>query len=214
MMGDQFGDGSPDEQPVHEVCLSDFSISKYEVTQEQWQQVMGHNPAENQENPQYPIDVVSWYDIEQFITKLNETTDGSYRLPTEAEWEFACRSGGKDVRYGTAEDISDKEHVINSDSQEIERAILPVGSFPPNQLGLYDMSGNVSEWVQDWYELEYYKSSPVHDPLVQTTRIMTRKVRRGGHWDDNSWIQRCTFRNWRNPNHRLIGLGFRLVSDH
>jgi sulfatase modifying factor 1 len=214
MMGDQFGGGSPDEQPVHEVCLSEFSISKYEITQEQWQVVMGNNPAENQENLHYPIDVVSWYEAERFIKKLNEMAGGRYRLPTEAEWEFACRSGGKKVKYGTADDTSDRRHVINSDTEEDERSIRPVGSFPPNELGLYDMSGNVSEWVQDWYELEYYKRSPVNDPQVQTTRMMNRKVRRGGHWDDNSWIQRCTFRNWRKPNYRLIGLGFRLVRDH
>lgn len=214
MMGDQFGGGSPDEQPVHKVCLSEFSISKYEITQEQWQVVMGNNPAENQEDQNYPIDVVSWYDTERFIKKLNEMTGGRYRLPTEAEWEFACRSGGKKVKYGTADDTSDRQHVINSDTEEDERSIRPVGSFPPNELGLYDMSGNVSEWVQDWYELEYYKRSPVNDPQVQTTRMMTRKVRRSGHWEDNRWIQRCTFRNWRTPNYRLIGLGFRLARDH
>ena len=90
-MGDQFGDGLPDELPVHPVCLSDFYISKYEVTQEQWQYVMGNNPSKNQENPRYPVDAVSWHDAEMFVKRLNSKTNGKFRLPTEAEWEYACR---------------------------------------------------------------------------------------------------------------------------
>lgn len=212
-MGDQFGDGVSDEVPVHLVCLSDFYISKYEVTQEQWQHIMGNNPSKNQRDARYPVDVVNWHEVEEFIEKLNSRTNGNFRLPTEAEWEFACRAGGKKVKYGTADGTSADHLLISSDNDVNGMGLMPVGSFPPNELGLYDMSGNVSEWVQDWYDRDYYTKSPIHDPIVLNTRMKTLRVRRGGHWGDNVWIHRCTFRNWRKPSFRLIGLGFRLAKD-
>ena len=159
-MGDQFGDGLPDELPVHPVCLSDFYISKYEVTQEQWQYVMGNNPSKNQENPRYPVDVVSWHDAETFVKRLNLKTNGKFRLPTEAEWEYACRAGGKKVKYGTADGTSSEYLLSHSDNDIESHSVKAVGSFPPNELGLYDMSGNVSEWVLDWYDREFYKKGP------------------------------------------------------
>lgn len=212
-MGDQFGDGFSDEVPVHRVCLSEFYLSKYEVTRAQWQQIMGENPSKTQPDDRYPIDVVSWHEVDRFLEKLNAQTRGGYRLPTEAEWEFACRAGGMKRKYGT-QDGSDADHLmIHSDSDEKNKTMMPVGSFPPNPLGLYDMSGNVSEWVMDWYERKYYAKSPVNNPIVLHTRMENLKVRRGGHWADDAWVQRCTFRNWRKPGYRLIGLGFRLARD-
>jgi len=174
---------------------------------------MGNKPSKNQKEKRYPIDVVSWYDVEKFIEILNLRTNSGFRLPTEAEWEFACRAGGKKIKYGTADGTKGKHLVINSDNKESGRGIMPVGSFPPNSLGLYDMSGNVSEWVKDWYDRDYYSKAPVNDPVLLNTRMETLRVRRGGHWEDSSWIQRCTFRNWRKPGFRLIGLGFRLAID-
>jgi len=212
-MGDQFGVGVSDETPVHRVCISDFYISKYEVTQEQWQQIMGNNPSQNKNEKRYPIDVVSWYDVEKFIEILNVRTNSRFRLPTEAEWEFACRAGGQKIKYGTADGTNNRHLLINSDNEESGKGIMPVGSFPPNAIGLYDMSGNVSEWVKDWYDRDFYSKSPVNDPVLLNTRMETLRVRRGGHWADSSWIQRCTFRNWRKPGFRLIGLGFRLAKD-
>ncbi len=212
-MGDRSGDGVYDERPVHEVCLSDFYISKYEVTQEQWQYIMGNNPSENQTDPHYPIDIVSWWDVEAFIKKLNAQTNQNYRLPTEAEWEFACRAGVKGAKYGTKDGSLSEKMVIHSGDKTNGKGIMPVGSFPPNQLGLYDMSGNVSEWVMDWYDRKYYAKSPVKNPVALTTRLETLKVRRGGHWADQASMLRCSFRNFRSPGFRLIGLGFRLAKD-
>ena len=212
-MGDVFGDGGEHERPVHEVCLSDYYISKYEVTQEQWQHVMGNNPSLNQANPDYPVDVVSWWNIETFLQKLNTQTNQNYRLPTEAEWEFACRAGGKEIKYGTKDGSLSDKLVIYSGDEKNGKGIMPVGSFPPNQLGLYDMSGNVSEWVMDWYDRKHYGQSPVNNPVVLKTRMETLKVRRGGHWAAQGWILRCSFRNYRRPGLRLIGLGFRLAKD-
>ncbi len=212
-MGDVFGDGVDLEHPVHEVCLSDYFISKYEVTQELWQQVMGVNPSQYQENSRYPVDIVNFWQIEEFLEKLNSITGKQYRLPTEAEWEFACRAGGRKVKYGTKNGIL-KEDLANYSPESAEESkIMEVGSFPPNALGIYDMSGNVSEWVMDWYDRSHYKQSPVNNPVVLETRMPTLKVRRGGFWGDKGWILRCSFRNYRRPAHRLIGLGFRLARD-
>ena len=212
-MGDQFGDGLPDELPVHKVCVSDFYLSKYEVTQEQWLQVMGDNPSQNQSNPRYPVDVVSWHEVESFIDKLNSITHGTFRLPTEAEWEYACRAGGKNVKYGTADGTSSAHLLIYSDSDADNQGIMPVGSFPANALGLHDMSGNVSEWVLDWYDRKFYAKAPINDPRLSEAPTKRSRVRRGGHWGDKEWVMRCTFRNLRKPNYRLVGLGFRLAKD-
>lgn len=212
-MGDQFGDGLPDELPVHKVCLSDFYISKYEVTQEQWLHVMGTNPSQDQKNPRYPVDVVSWHEVERFIEKLNVTTNGKFRLPTEAEWEYACRAGGKKVKYGTADGTSSANLIIHAGNNLENQGVRPVGSFPANELGLYDMSGNVSEWVLDWYDRKFYANGPINDPKLIEDRTRRSRVRRGGYWGDKEWVMRCTFRNLRKPNYRLVGLGFRLAKD-
>ncbi len=212
-MGDVFGDGGEDERPVHEVCLPDYYISKYEVTQQQWQHVMGSNPALNQTNPKFPIDIVSWWNIEEFILKLNAQTNQNYRLPTEAEWEFACRAGGNSLKYGTKDGTLSEDLALYARDEKNGTTLMPVGSFPPNQLGLYDMSGNASEWVMDWYDRKHYAQSPVNDPVVLKTRMETLKVRRGGNWAAQDWILRCTCRNFRRPALRLMGLGFRLAKD-
>lgn len=213
-MGDQFGDGLPDELPVHLVCLSDYYLSKYEVTQKQYLEVMGHNPSQNQGSLRYPVDVVSWHDIDKFINKLNTETDETYRLPTEAEWEYACRSGGKKVKYGTADGTSADLVLIHSGTSAVSEGVKPVGSLPPNELGLYDMSGNVSEWVLDWYDRNFYSKSPVNDPVLAEDKTKRKRVRKGGYWGDNEWVQRCSFRNFRKPNYHLVGLGFRLAKEH
>ncbi|MDJ0783556.1 MAG: formylglycine-generating enzyme family protein [Desulfosarcinaceae bacterium] len=212
-MGDQFGDGGTDEVPVHRVCLSDYALAKYEVTQAQWTAIMGSNPSNDQTDANYPVDVVSWYDVETFIERLNAQSDGKYRLPTEAEWEFACRAGGQKRKYGTADGRHADHLVIHAESAAEHKGMRPVGSFAPNALGLYDMTGNASEWVLDWYHQDYYQQSPVNDPKLLATRMETLKVRRGGSWRDRAWVQRCTYRNWRKPGYRLIDLGFRLARD-
>ena len=213
MMGDVFGDGVDLEHPVHEVCLSDYYISKYEVTQKLYNEVMGTNPSSKQGNERYPVDIVNYWHVEEFLEKLNSMTGEKYRLPTEAEWEFACRAGGKKVKYGTKDGtLSPDLANYNFDDSE-HHEMMEVGSFPPNALGIYDMSGNVSEWVMDWYDRDYYRQSPKQDPVVLETRMPTLKVRRSGYWGNQEWIMRCSFRNYRRPAHRLTGLGFRLVKE-
>lgn len=212
-MGDVFGDGVDLEHPVHEVCLSDYYIAKYEVTQELYQQVMGENPSSDQSNGSYPVDIVNYWNVEEFLDKLNSMTGEEYRLPTEAEWEFACRAGGKKVRYGTSDGTLNPNLANYNYDDSMQHGMMAVGSYPPNALGIYDMSGNASEWVMDWYDRNYYSESPKQDPVVLETRMPTLKVRRSGYWGNQEWIMRCSFRNYRRPAHRLTGLGFRLAKD-
>jgi formylglycine-generating enzyme required for sulfatase activity len=134
-------------------------------------------------------------------------------LPTEAEWEYACRGGGKTVKFGTADGTSATHLLIYSDSDADHQGLRPVGSFPANELGVHDMSGNISEWVLDWYDRKYYARSPINDPSLTEDHTKRSRVRRGGHWGDKQWVMRCTFRNLRKPNYRLVGLGFRLAKD-
>jgi len=148
-MGDTFGDGKKDEKPSHKVCVNDFYLGIYEVTQGQWEKVMGNNPSSFKKGNNYPVERVSWEDVQQFIHRLNSQTGRKYRLPTEAEWEYAARSGGKQEKYaGTNQEGELKEYAwftANSDFQT-----HPVGQKRPNGLGIYDMIGNVSEWCADW----------------------------------------------------------------
>jgi sulfatase modifying factor 1 len=179
-MGDTFGDGQADEQPVHTVCVEDFYIGKYEVTQGQWQSIMGNNPSFFKNcGDKCPVEQVSWNDIQGFLTKLNATTGKTYRLPTEAEWEFAARSGGKKEKYaGTSSD--DELGKFAWYSANSGGSIHPVGQKQPNVLGLYDMTGNAWEWCQDWYGEMYYSQSTRKYPAGP--QIGTRRVLRGGAW--------------------------------
>jgi formylglycine-generating enzyme len=176
-MGDPFGDGYPRERDIHEVCVSDFYIGIYEVTQGQWKKVMGSNPSFFSScGDECPVENISWDDAQGFIRKLNQLTGKSYRLPTEAEWEYAARGRGLKVRFGMGTDIisSDIANYDASDKDiymwpyavigEYRQKTLPVGSFKANGLGLYDMSGNVFEWCNDWYDENYYKTSPRENP--------------------------------------------------
>ncbi|HUV08617.1 MAG TPA: SUMF1/EgtB/PvdO family nonheme iron enzyme, partial [Spirochaetia bacterium] len=149
--GDTFGDGRADEKPVRTVCVDDFYIGKYEVTQSQWQSVMGNNPSFFKKcGEKCPVEQVSWNDIQEFITKLNTKTGKKYRLPTEAEWEYAARSGGRKEKYaGTSSDIELGKYAWYSANSG--GSIHPSGQKQPNGLGLYDMTGNAWEWCQDWY---------------------------------------------------------------
>lgn len=210
-MGDTFGDGEADEKPVHEVCVDDFSMGKYEVTQGQWKAIMGNNPSYFKDyGDTCPVEKVSWNDIQDFIQKLNSRTGKRYRLPTEAEWEYAARSGGKNEKYaGTNDNLDDYAWYTSNSGSKTH----PVGQKRPNNLGLYDMSGNVWEWVQDWYDAGYYKNSPKNNP--QGPSSGTSVVLRGGSWYDSPGFVRASYRLIGYPSGRFLsgGFGFRVVSS-
>ena len=204
-MGNSFGGRRPDEQPVHEVCVDDFHIGKYEVTQGQWKELMGNNPSDNKGSDNYPVEKVSWNDVQDFIRKLNEKTGHSYRLPTEAEWEYAARSGGKPEQYSGGADIDAVTWYQSNSGGKTHN----VGTKAPNGLGIHDMSGNVWEWVQDWYESGYYSGSPRDNPKGPSSG--THRIGRGGSWYNDAGFCRSTNRYRYSPEIRDDFLGFRLV---
>jgi formylglycine-generating enzyme required for sulfatase activity len=204
-MGDTFGEGDNDEKPVHEVCVGSFGMSKHELSQGQWQKIMGNNPSKFTKGNNYPVEQVSWFDTLDFIRKFNSQTGKSFRLPTEAEWEYAACSGGKKEKYAGGSDINRLGwHEGNSaDSTH------PVGTKEPNGLGLYDMSGNVWEWCSDWYDKDYYQNSLRNNPRGPSSGSF--HVIRDGCWNCSPWLARCSNRDGFRPSNQLDNLGFRLV---
>ncbi|MCE1225570.1 MAG: SUMF1/EgtB/PvdO family nonheme iron enzyme [Geobacteraceae bacterium] len=205
-MGDSKGNGSSDEKPVHQVCLDAFSIGKYEVTQGQWKKVMGGNPSEFVScGDNCPVEQVSWNDVQQFISRLNSQSSTNYRLPTEAEWEYACRAGGTEEYCGSNDINAVAWCSDNSGSQTHS-----VGQKQANGWGIHDMSGNVWEWVQDWYNKSYYVSSPQSNP--QGPSSGSYRVVRGGSWARSTDYVRASARNPGSPGGRIDFTGFRLVA--
>ena len=221
-MGDTFDDGYENEKLVHEVCLDDFYIGKYEVTQGQWKEIMGGNPSYNKNGSNYPVENVSWNDVQGFIRKLNKKTGKNYRLPTEAEWEYAARSGGKREKYAGFSNENELYKYANfvssnsvigwkNDNQNDEYDnTSPVGNYKPNGLGIYDMAGNVSEMCQDWYGKGYYYKSLRNNP--KGPKSGSHRVIRGGAFTTNPWYCRSSTREKYGPlNFSICFLGFRLV---
>src|SRR3989338_6090740 len=178
-MGDSFGDGYAGERPVHEVCVNDFYIGEAEVTQGEWKVFMAENPSVNKWGDNYPVDSVDWEDVQEFIKKMNVKTGKSYRLPTEAEWEYAARSGGRKDKFAGTNDESELEeygwYYKNSDNET-----HPIKQKKPNAIGLYDMSGNVWEWASDLYDGSYYEISPKDNPKGPDNGMY--HMLRGGSW--------------------------------
>ncbi len=208
-MGDTFGDGMPSEKPVREVCVGSFYIGKYEVTQGQWRKVMGKNPAHFKDcGDNCPVESVSWADVQSFIAELNGMGERKYRLPTEAEWEYAARDGGKAEKWaGTSSEEKLADHA-GYDANSGDRT-HPVGQKKPNARGLFDLSGNVWEWTQDWYGETYYQSGPRDDPRGPDEG--TARVLRGGCWLDRARDCRSTIRFSFAPGNSFKSIGFRLV---
>jgi hypothetical protein len=196
--------GLADEKPVHRVILSkSFQLGKYEITQGQWKAVMGGNPSSFTEDDSLPVEQVSWSDVQQFAAKLNALNDGyQYRLPTEAEWEYACRAGTTGDYAGNLDELA----WYSSNSGNKTHA---VGTKKPNAWGLYDMHGNVVEWIEDWYSDQYYAVSPLTDPPGPSSGL--GRVLRGGGWSDSAANSRSAFRDYSSPGGVNSNRGFRLL---
>jgi len=211
------------------------------VTQGEYRQITGKNHSLFKKGDRYPVDRVNWFNAQVFIERLNSRSSQNYRLPTEAEWEYAAREGGQKVQFGTGSDtIGSDEANFNalseykasySKSGTYRESTVPVGSFPPNSLGVYDMSGNLWEWCQDWYDEDYYKSSPQNNPTGPSSASLSMlrdgswaytrsreqadnwgfRVIRGGSWAYYPWSVRAANRNYMLINYRGYNRGFRLV---
>ncbi|GHU99980.1 hypothetical protein FACS1894159_04910 [Bacteroidia bacterium] len=207
-MRERDGMGDGDELPTHLVSLPDFYIGKYEITQAQWIAVMGSNPS-NISGDDLPVENVSWNDVREFIVQLNKATGRQYRLPTEAEWEYAARGGKKSLgyRYAGSNNVDDVAwHEGNSGGKT-----HPVGTKQPNELDIYDMSGNVWEWCSDWFNNNYYKNSPEMSPTGPVSGAI--RVFRGGSWYYFVSCCRVADRVAYSPDICDCGLGFRVVLD-
>jgi len=205
-MGSNLGNNI--EKPIHPVTLKAFSMGTTEVTQDQWFFFMGENPAFQKGCGSCPVENVSWLDIQEFLRRINAAQSlVVYRLPTEAEWEFAAK-GGKDdpvFRYAGSDNIGDVAWYKDNSGLRTR----PVGSQKPNALGLFDMSGNVWEWVQDWYN--FYKADALTNPTGPITG--SSRLYRGGSFEDIADDCRVSYRYGNPPASRFRNLGFRLAHD-
>lgn len=203
-MGDTFGDGESDEKPVHEVCVDGIYMDMYEVTQKAYREEMGKSPS-HFKGDDNPVENVTWHDAKQYCEKAGK------RLPTEAEWENAARSGGKREKYaGTSSDSELGEYAWYNDNSG--NKTHPVGQKKPNGVGLYDMSGNVWEWVEDWYDSIYYKNSPMNNPKGPDSG--DGRVLRSSSWGYDSMRVRSANRDRYYPDGRNLYLGFRCARTY
>ena len=201
---EQGSDAESDEKPTHSVTLSSYYICKYEVTQALWRVVMDSNPS-NFKGDNLPVECVSWNDCQTFIDRLNNYTGRNFRLPTEAEWEFAARGGNysRHYKYSGSNYISDVAWYGDNSGDRTH----PVGTKQANELGLYDMSGNVWEWCSDWYGS--YSSYSQTDPIGPNNG--SNRMDRGGCWGNFAKRCRPAYRSYGTPGYRDHGRGLRLV---
>src|SRR5262245_23670126 len=202
------------ERPMRKVTLTKrFLIGKYEVTQKQWSEVMSNNPSAFK-GDDLPVESVSWDDTQQFIKKLNAVSAGKFRLPSEAEWEYACKVGSTNL-YGAGKDreevgptnlVDYAWHRSNSDNKT-----HPVGTRKPNAWGLHDLHGNVWEWCHDWYDPHFYKTASERDPVNDQTAV--ERVMRGGSWFLEPHTLRSAYRSGQLPSAKSQYVGFRLARD-
>ena len=207
VMGCDDHEADADERPMHKVRVADFYMGRYEVTQAQWKAVMRNKNLSWFEGDDLPVECISWYDIELFLKRLNAKTGHAYRLPTEAEWEYAARGGkyGKGCKYSGSDKLESVAWcVITSDSMT-----HPVGLLLPNELGLYDMTGNVHEWCADRYDSLSYE----HLATPYFRKGDDRRVFRGGGWLSDRPHCRIANRNHVSAEARNFTLGFRVAED-
>jgi formylglycine-generating enzyme required for sulfatase activity len=193
-----------EEKPVHEVCVDGFWMGKYEVTQGEWKKIMGSNPSNFERGDNYPVEQVSWHDCQDFIDKLNARSSGTFRLPTEAEWEYAARSGGKRQKYAGGDDVDRVAWYGDNSGGHTHK----VGTKAPNGLDIYDMSGNAWEWCKDIYDSEAYSRHTRSNPVL--TSGGSKRVTRGGNWYRVPRNLRVSHRGRNNPGKTIHTLGFRL----
>jgi formylglycine-generating enzyme required for sulfatase activity len=209
-MGDEVGGHNADELPVHTVSITKpFYMGVFEVTQGQWNQVMGVNPSSftgRADSPRRPVEQVSWNDCQSYLTQLSADTGATFRLPTEAEWEYACKAGtSTNYFYGDTENGAYMWYPANSGAQTHE-----VGTCSPNPNGLYDLPGNIHEWCGDWYDANYYSSPPPTDDPVGPPSASERVIR-GGSWLNPVDLCRSSARDWCGPTVRNGHTGLRVV---
>ena len=204
MMGSPASDkGRLNSENQHEVTLTkSYYMGKYEVTQEQWEAVMGNNPSIRFKGAKLPVTDVSWEDCQEFIKKLNAKTGGGYRLPTEAEWEYSCRAGTT-TAYSFGDKITTKD--ANYSGSMIWKSVA-VGSYKPNAFGLYDMHGNVWEWCEDWHGEYPFAVTDPKGPGTGESRVL-----RGGSFNYVVSFARSSYRSAGAPSYRFNNDGFRLA---
>ncbi|MCB0839229.1 MAG: formylglycine-generating enzyme family protein [Bacteroidetes bacterium] len=209
-MGGADSEAEEDEKPVHKVSLDSFYLGKFPVTQALWKLVMGKNPSRFKGEAN-PVENVSWKDTQVFLQKLNQMTGKTYRLPTEAEWEFAARGGIHSEGYLYAG--SDKLKEVGWYEKNSNHQTQPVGQKLGNELGLFDMSGNVYEWCQDWYGANYYQhcagQGVVKNPQGPEKGVL--RVFRGGFCSDVARHCWGSSRGSYRPNYHYSDVGFRLA---
>ena len=235
-MGDTFGVGASDEKPVHKVCVDDYSIGKHEVTVgefrefvndsgyqteaeqgdgcyyytgSKWEQRKDKNwktPGFNQ-GEKNPVACVSWNDANKYIEWKSKKSGGNFRLPTEVEWEYAARSGGREEKYSGGNDLASVGWYTDNSGSKTH----PVGQKQANGLGIYDMTGNVWEWVNDWFDKAYYQKSSENNPEGPSSG--KSHVLRGGSWGSGTLTTRASNRNHSKPSVRYNSFGFRLAAS-
>ncbi len=216
IMGSPDNKGETNEHPQHQVTVPGFFMGKYEITQAQYQAIMGKNPS-NFKGANRPVEQVSWDDAVEFCQKLSEKTKRTYRLPSEAEWEYACRAGTTTPFYFGETITTDlvnyngKYTYASAPKGLYRQETTPVDSFQPNAFGLYDMHGNVWEWCQDYY-YKNYNGTPIDGSACLTSGDITYRLLRGGSWYDNPVLCRSAFRSRVTRALRGLNIGFRVVS--
>mgnify|MGYP001347239307 CR=1 FL=1 len=202
--------GAKSEMPVHSVNVNDFFLSIYEITHNQWFFVMGSNHSSYKGCNECPVSNINWNEVQDFLKKINESTGKKYRLPTEAEWEYAARGGiySKNYEYSGSNNVEE----VAFFEKNSENTIKPVGQKMPNELGIYDMSGNVWEWCSDWYSRTYYSESPLNNPKGPLSGNL--RSLRGGSWYSEPKHMTVFYRSSGDPNNRNPGIGFRIALDN
>lgn len=200
-----------DEVPTHKVTVNSYYIGRFEVSQDLWEAVMGYNPSHFKGNKR-PVECVSWYECETFANRLSELTGYEFRIPTEAEWEFAARGGNNSQHYFySGSDTANKVSWFASDKLGLKKTIKKgtqnIGLKAPNELGLYDMSGNVYEWCYDWFGLYYIR----HENNPTGPQDGTYRVGRGGSWINPGEYCRVSYRSYSPPGNGYYYLGLRIA---